>query len=445
MSQFLSQYSAQLNTILRKEPTDQGGIALSKSHPGGKLLTESRTFSDTGRSVGRRSITAFQQPLQGDKTLVNFKTSQLEELFGLNPMAFAEPSIGAHPDFTSVGHEEFCYHHCVSMFVDIKGSTRLSTRYSPLEVRQIKDTLLTACIHIAGFFGGHVHRLQGDAAFIQFVRANHNPSDSIINSLNAASVLALFVSQTLAEVFEANGIKPLSIRIGIDYGTDEDVIWSHYGLPGRSELTTTSFHTDLAAKLQQAAGTNEIRIGGNVRETLDLPDEFWRYALKPDGMPDRYIFNYNGTIYNQYIFDWRKFLLSYDFAKLGTDGKTIDVNIDPNRSHLRCEANDHGNLMHYRPNSLAMPKSWSLTYKLFRGGRWYEPQPWEVVEWRIVNRGKEATAAKATGQQYVLGGKVYAHKTTSTSYVGHHYMECKITSQHGSVPTQHLKFPIFIR
>jgi class 3 adenylate cyclase len=409
-------------------------------------MAEARTYSDTTRSIGGRAVSKLVQPLQGPKTFIDFNTSELEALFGKNPLAFAQASIGPHPDFAGqINAGEFCYHHCVSMFVDIKGSTRLSTKYSPLEIRRIKDTVLTACIHVASFFGGHVHRLQGDAAFMQFVRAGHNPSDSIINALNAASVLALFVSQTLAEVFENNGVRPLTIRIGIDYGTDEDVIWSHYGIPECSELTTTSFHTDLAAKLQQRAGTNEVRIGGNVRATLDLPDEFWSYVKDSAGNKEYYVFDYDGKRYNQYIFDWRKFLLSYDFARLNADGKTIDVDTDPNRLHIRCEANDNGRLIHYRPNSLALPKGLSLTYKLYYGNTWYTPQNWEVVQWRRTNRGEEAKNARALEQMYQTGKGPQAHFNTSTAYLGHHYMECKISSQHGHIPTQQLKFPIFIR
>ena len=445
MAQILSQYTAQLSNLLRQQAAS-GGVSLSKGHVGGPILAESRNYSATTRSVGGRAISKLVQPLQGPKTFIAFNSSELETLFGINPLAFSQASIGPHPDFEGqIGLDEFCYHHCISMFVDIKGSTRLSTKYSPLEIRRIKDTVLTACINVASFFGGHVHRLQGDAAFIQFVRAGHHPSDSIINALNAASVLALFVSQTLADVFTANGVRPLTIRIGIDYGTDEDVIWSHYGIPECSELTTTSFHTDLAAKLQQGAGTNEVRIGGNVRDTLDLPDEFCYHVTDRDGNKDRYVFDYDGKRYNQYIFDWRKFLLSYDFAKLNEDGKTIDVDTDPNRLHIRCEANNHGSTVHYRPNSLALPKEWGLTYKLYRSGRWYAPQPWEVVQWRIINRGREATQANAVNHGYQSGTNPLASKTTSTSYLGHHYMECKVTSQHGGVTTQVVKFPIFIR
>jgi len=119
-------------------------------------------------------------------------------------------------------------------------------KYSLLEVRLIKDSLLTLAIQVSNQFGGHVHRLQGDGIFLQFVRRNRKENDAIINALNATSILTQFVTKDLAEIMGQITLRPLKIRAGIDFGMDDQVLWSYYGIPGCNELTTTSLHTEMA-------------------------------------------------------------------------------------------------------------------------------------------------------------------------------------------------------
>jgi adenylate cyclase len=287
---------------------------------GTRSLTESRSLTD------KSGIPVYQL---GDEaqTLLSFDRQKMEGLFGKNKSSFSKISIGEHPEFAHLQHNEACNHYCVSMFVDIKGSTRLATKYPLLDVRRIKDTVLTLCIHVANFFGGHIHRLQGDAIFVQFVGKSLHPNDAIINALNAGSVLCQFISVDLYEAFIQNDLDPIKIRVGIDYGRSEEVLWSNYGIPGCSELTTTSLHTDLAAKLQAQSANNEIRIGKNVKDALDLPDEYYKGVTYIDSnnvvVNDEYIFNYNGKRYRKFIFNWRKYLLSYDFVSVGSSGTSL--------------------------------------------------------------------------------------------------------------------------
>ena len=442
MAQLLGNVSAEIGQMLRGAPSSLALNSVSKGFSA--VVAEASRAVPTPRSyIGGRILAQVPQPITGGKTVVNFDTSQLTALFGANALRFSQFSIGPHPDFAALPADKMLYHHCVSMFVDIKGSTRLVNKLDLPQIRRIKDTLLSACIHVANFFGGHVHRLQGDAAFLQFVRTDQHPAHSIINALNAASVLCHFVSQTLADEFAANGFDPLKIRVGIDYGTDEEVLWSHYGIDGASELTTTSLHTDLAAKLQQRAGNNEVRIGANVVRTLDLPREFWDYVENPDGSPDYYIFRNESLNYGQFNFDWRKFLLSYDFAT--KNGSRIDINDDPNRPRLLLEVYDGGKLEHiYHPNSLALAKGRRLVYKLMRGQRWISKQPWEVVQWKRENRGTEA-GRDTDGESWRSDDNEHPKYETSTRYLGHHYLHCRISSQHQGVQPINLKFPLFIQ
>lgn len=404
-----------------------------------RLMKEANTYS---LNKGTEA-----EVLDGPKSLANFNFDGLEQLFGKNPHSLAEISIGPHPDFESIiGHQNTLNHHCVSVFADIKGSTRLIEKYNLKEIRFIKDSILSMCIYLAHFFGGHIHRLQGDGVFLQFVRKDQHPNDAIINALNACSLIVNFMHSLLADAFRAEGIDPLKIRMGVDYGKDDDVLWSHYGIPGCSELTTTSLHTDLAAKLQSNAPSNGIMLGKNVVEALDLNDELWSHITKPGSdEKDYYVFRGDGFNYNQYLFDWEKYLLTFDFMNKDYSNNILEIKIPEYR--LRCRiSEDESYSRIYNQNLWSIPKDYNIKYDLYSAkyGRPVNINEFESIKWEAHNSGSEAANEDALKHDF---GKNYdgkLHCITGSKYLGHHKAVCKISRGKFS-ETKTLSFPIFIQ
>ncbi|MDY0278856.1 MAG: adenylate/guanylate cyclase domain-containing protein [Acholeplasma sp.] len=405
-------------------------------------------LSGTTRASGTRTFSFSNQVSKiGDssKALLNIDINELETYFGKNKLSFSTISIGPHPDFNELNYNESEKHYCVSMFVDIKGSTRLALTHSLEEVRLIKDSLLTLCIQVANFFGGHVHRLQGDAAFIQFVRKGEHPNDSIINALNAASVLCQFVSSDLSTIFEQNNLNPIKIRVGLDYGRNDEVLWSYYGIKECNELTTTSLHTDLAAKLQAQATNNSIRIGKNVVDALDLPSEFYSIPKKVENgaeFPDYYILKSPQLNYKQFVFDWQKYLNTFDFYKKNNNGL---LEINKNTFTINCfigETNESVNSKYYQ-NSFSIPKGYKIKYNLLRNGIPYHRASFDTIVWEAENRGVEAINDEAEKLDF---NGVYNNQTccmADAAYLGHHYLICKIKREHEDNIV--IKFPIFVQ
>lgn len=376
-----------------------------------------------------------------NKVLIEFDKTQLNILFGENPNSLSINTIGTHPDFSDIQHHEYLNHFCVTMFMDIKGSTRLNEKYTLLEIRKIKDTILTLSIHVASHFAGHIHRLQGDGVLIQFVRKGQKEQDAVINALNTASILTHFVSNDLAKIFNSNGVRPLRIRTGIDLGFKDEVVWSHYGIPNCSELTTTSLHTDLAAKLQVNANSNGIFLGGNIKEILDIKPEFCKDVKNEKGEIDYYI--YQGLKnYRKFNFDWVRYLNSFDFTKLNSANNGIEIEVP--RIRIRCEISDAIDLNRriYHQNSYAITKGATITYTLYENDHVYHKRDFETIEWRAFNSGKEAI--EANQERHDFGGK-YKNEPyckTSAAYKGHHFVECTIKRMHSE--NKKIKFPIFI-
>jgi len=423
-------------------------------------LNESR-FSNFSGTVNKRSqasdflikgnesvrlFAAKQEHLQlpGSKVLLEFDKTGLQKLFGPNKSAFREITIGTHPDFADIPHDGLCYHHCVSMFVDMKGSTRLGLKHKLEKVRLIKDSLLTLCIHVANFFGGHIHRLQGDAVFVQFVRKSHYKNDAIINALNAASVLCQFVEKNLSEVFIKRGMTPIKIRVGIDFGKDDEVLWSHYGLPGCAELTTTSLHTDLAAKLQFKAKPNTILVGGSIINELDLPEEYYTYVYKQvNGNEEIERYAIKDISYTQHEFLWKKYLQSYDFICKSSDDNTLDI--AEKDFKIKCETYNEDGTDHndYYQNSHSIEKHKKIKFTIYYKNVPYHKQSFDTITWEAINRGDEA---KSKNELHHNFGGEFAGQTScvaNAGYLGHHYVSCKIERQHSS----NIKFcfPIYVR
>jgi len=380
--------------------------------------------------------------IEGPKVLFNYDKKFIENSFGKNPHSFDLITIGAHPDFADLGESCYINHHCVSVFVDIKGSTRLIEKYSLLEVRLIKDSLLTLAIQVANQFGGHVHRLQGDGIFLQFVRRNQNKNDAIINALNATSILTQFVTKDLAGIMKQYSIRPLKIRVGIDFGNNDEVLWSYYGIPGCNELTTTSLHTDMAAKLQSKANDNTILIGGNVKNTLDLKPDFYSYYENESRKEKVYYISTQFT-YPFFVFNWQDYLLSLPFIGKNSDGVTLDVIEKPITLECYISNPDGSKKERYYPNSKSIPKGKTIFYYLKKGISPYIKQYYEKIEWQAYNSGKEAADDQMLIHDF---GKINHDKTvceTHAGYLGHHYVECRIVRENNK--NERVTFPIFVQ
>jgi len=364
--------------------------------------------------------------------------SQLQKLFGVAKGYRKNVSIGNHTDFIYIGKSGKEYHHCVSMFIDIKGSTNLALKYSLDEVRLMKDLVLSLCIKTATTFGGHIQRLQGDGLFIQFVGKDIYKNDSLINSLNTASVLCHFVSTDLSQILSQKDLEPLRIKIGIDYGGDDKVLWSYYGIPGCNELTTTSIHTDLAAKLQASANSNEIRIGDNIKEELDLPNEYLKVAKDKNNNDVPYI--KSSINYKQYVFDWKAYLNDFDFFKRSTDGTNLEL-IEPIYS-IKCYYSIDGEDLPYSQNLYSIDKDLKLTYCLYKNNIKYNKTNEDTITWKIHNCGREVPK-----DQLNFEVKEFKNKTVMNAYskyLGHHWVECIIENKF-RIDNIKVRFGVFIR
>lgn len=218
--------------------------------------------------------------------------------------------LGLHPDFSHLKEVTgFEKHWIVTMFIDIKGSTNLFKKYSPEKVNNINSLVVKAAIHTCVACGGYIQRIHGDGVMVYFGGKNQSQKLVVENCLYSAAMFTNFVSERFVRLYDSLDVEPVKVRIGIDFGNDEEVLWTNSGLGASSEVTTCSLHTSLAAKMQQSAKANGIVVGKNISLIAEHLDKYFSPVhIRTEKDSDRYIFAKPGLSYSQLDFDWIKYI-----------------------------------------------------------------------------------------------------------------------------------------
>lgn len=358
-------------------------------------------------------------------------------------------SIGGHPDFQHLndpGMTEYGFN--VSLFMDIKGSTKLGLIYSPEEVFFIKNTIIRCAIETIRAFDGHVHRIMGDAVLAFFRADGETPRDAAIDAINCGCYLVEFMRQLVAPKLRDNNVADdVGIRVGVDYGQHNDVLWGMYGFQGSSEVTATSFFVDVAAKLQQSAPRNRVMIGESIRALLDLHDEIIEFKRVNSGAAvEQYVMpNYTGA--DGKPVNYRKYVLKQEryFALLPKpEWQDAPIKIT---ALLKAKENVvYSNPEAYHACSRVLPKGIGIDFKArfnlpYTNGK-------VQVRFRVKNHGQEA-GEDLTHEVYVDAqfnrerGEYWASYWRGTAYTGLHYMAISVLVD-GRIEHKEQEFGVFI-
>ncbi|WP_252177179.1 adenylate/guanylate cyclase domain-containing protein [Endozoicomonas sp. 4G] len=191
---------------------------------------------------------------------------------GINTQA-----MGAHPDFAHLKDTgDTIHHHIVTLFIDIKGSTRLNLLLDIQKAFQVKNRVLQTAIEVVRSLDGHPHRLMGDALMAFFGGDRISKEDAIANAINAATMLRTIMKEYVFPDLDGYlpGKSEMAVRIGFDFGDDTKVLWGTYGFGDASEVTAQGLNVDFASKLQSHAGANNAMLGQSLYEFVDFPEQY---------------------------------------------------------------------------------------------------------------------------------------------------------------------------
>jgi class 3 adenylate cyclase/tetratricopeptide (TPR) repeat protein len=146
------------------------------------------------------------------------------------------------------------------MFVDLVGSTALSVRLDPEEMSELLSAYRTAVASEVERFEGHVAKYMGDGVVAYFGWPQAHEDDAE-RAIRAGLALTERVARLAAPVGE-----PLSARVGIATGLV--VVGDVAGEGTAREEVVTGETPNLAARLQELAGTGGVVIGRATRRLL---------------------------------------------------------------------------------------------------------------------------------------------------------------------------------
>jgi hypothetical protein len=270
------------------------------------------------------------------------------------------------------------------------------------------------------------------------------PEAGIIDGLNCASVLCYFVEQSVVPKLNSMGYnEPFGIRVGVDFGKEEDVLWCSYGYPGMEEVTATSFYVDVASKLQHSAGRNQIMLGESIRAYIDFPEELLSVksvtsngnkVLMPYLQPNHSDAQGKPINYKQYELNWNSYLKHSPLAQ-------FDPSYNRKAEGIRISAdiyNERGGQFEgaYCPTSRFLPKGKSIKFKLKLP---YMPMLPYTIKFKVENHGVDAR--NKSGETF--GSHITEKEVTSvkehdnifhweeTAYRGLHYMIIEVHTHLG--------------
>lgn len=200
-----------------------------------------------------------------------------------------------------------------ALFFDLRGFTQrihsddLSARLEGLAVLNAVIPVVSRIVYGAG---GYIEKNTGDGV-MAIIGVEENDRDAVKNSILVALRISAALEQVINPELQRLGVAPTGARIGIDFG---QLLLARVGLPtgtasmDRNFITAVGATANIACKIQQQAGTNEIWLGDSLR--IHAPQEWlqwfrevsipnWTWTWTPSGEPYR-IWNFVGRFTSDY-------------------------------------------------------------------------------------------------------------------------------------------------
>ena len=192
-------------------------------------------------------------------TIVGHRRRLLDAIAGLHAEPSAPASLfGAPPETNKAPSDTAERRQVTVMFSDLVGSTSLSARMDPEDLREIISAYQTCVADSVRRFGGFVAKYMGDGLLVYFGYPQAHEDDA------ERAVRAGL--ETVASVTAINARVPLQARVGIATGLV--VVGDLIGSGAAQEQTVVGETPNLAARLQAIAEPNMVVIAGATRGLL---------------------------------------------------------------------------------------------------------------------------------------------------------------------------------
>src|SRR5262245_36106774 len=219
------------------------------------LSEYAQRFADNGIDLSViRDLT--EQDLKDLGVLLGHRRKILRAIAELDGVAPAPTETATEP----VARDQAERRHLTVMICDLVGSTALSTRLDPEDMRAVIDAYHAACARIMRTYDGFLAEFRGDGilAYFGYPRAHEDDAERTVRA-------GLDINTAVAQL-ETHAAEPLAVRIGIASGLV--VIGDLSGEGALREHAVVGDTPNLAARLQALAEPGTIVVAASTRRLL---------------------------------------------------------------------------------------------------------------------------------------------------------------------------------
>jgi len=187
-----------------------------------------------------------------------------ENGLGLAAIGPAETATDASLPRKVVSMQEAERRQLTVMFCDLVGSTALSTRMDPEDLRDVITSFQDKCSEAIARYDGFIARYMGDGMLVYFGYPQAHEDDAeraVLAALDVVGAMPVLND----EVGTAHGVV-LAVRVGI--ATGPVIVGDFIGEGAAEEAAVVGETPNLAARLQGLAQPNQVAVGAGLRRML---------------------------------------------------------------------------------------------------------------------------------------------------------------------------------
>ena len=153
------------------------------------------------------------------------------------------------------------------LYVDLVDSTKISMQLPPNKLSTLISSFSQEMAYVINAHNGYVLKFVGDAVIGYFVEDETSSFKTVDNAVGCAESMLKVVKQGINPILiEKAGLAEISVKIGIDFGTNVVV---RYGADEKRAYVDLLGPTmNIASKIQNLAEPNQILVGQDIYELL---------------------------------------------------------------------------------------------------------------------------------------------------------------------------------
>ena len=229
------------------------------------------------------------------------RATKSSSAFALQDALVASALPVGHPEFHRLALGERASCNRAIAFIDMSRFTARSFWEPPEQVTSLALAVLTQVALIVQESGGFVLGLRGDGLMAGWGSRGSEPPVDVAMCLAACTVALDAAQGALRELLLEDGIEPVQLRAGVDFGRVDFV---RTGTAQQSEVNVVGFAANFAAKCEKYANSWEVVIGEGASVQVPALHLLTTHARSPK----QYQYGERRRTYAFHDFSWRRII-----------------------------------------------------------------------------------------------------------------------------------------